>query len=110
MIAVELVGLGRRQIEVGDKGVISPVRPQRSLGGLGEPGSAHDEPYLALRSLGRPSAGHVEGLGNLGFTAVAVDDGLPRRLADGLDCGTDVGVYVDRDREAHPESPECVDE
>ena len=43
VVAVELVDVDGRQVEVGDEGVVTPVGPQLRLGGIGEPGAAHDE-------------------------------------------------------------------
>ena len=52
VVAVELVDLDGRRLDVGDEGVVPPVGPQLCLGGVGEPGAAHDEPDVTLGSLG----------------------------------------------------------
>ena len=44
VVAVELVDLDGGSVEVGDEGVVPPVRPQLRLGGFGEAGAAHHEP------------------------------------------------------------------
>ena len=53
VVAVELVDGDGGRVEVGDEGVVSPVGPQLGLGGVGEPGAAHDEPERVVGSLGR---------------------------------------------------------
>ena len=72
------VGLDECQVEVGDEGVVTPVGPERSLARIGEPGAAHDQADAALGRLAA-SAGHVDGLGHLGRTAVGIGDGDARR-------------------------------
>ena len=80
------------QFDVGDEGVVAPVRPQLGLGGVGEPGAAHDETDVALGSFGETATGDVGGLGDLGGAAVGVGDVGPVALVDGVDRRTDAGV------------------
>jgi hypothetical protein len=56
---VELVGFGGGQLDVGDEGVVPPVRPQLRLDGVGEPGAAHDEADLTLGAFGETATGDV---------------------------------------------------
>ncbi len=44
VVTMELVGFDDGPIDVGDERVVAPVRPQLGVGGVGEPGAAHDEP------------------------------------------------------------------
>ena len=54
VVAVELVDLDGRQLDVGDERVVAPVGPQPRLGGVGEPGAAHDEPHARAACSSRP--------------------------------------------------------
>ena len=63
MAAVEGVDVCRGAVEVGEEGVMAPVRPQPALGGVGEPGAAHDEATTLvgrLRHLGQAAGGVVD--------------------------------------------------
>ena len=90
---VEPVRLDRVQLEGGDEGVVTPVRPELSLHRVGEPGAANDEADPTLGPLGLAAhPGHVRRLGHVGRPAVGIGDGLPGRLVDRLDAGSHLGV------------------
>ena len=95
-----------RQSEVGDECVVTPVGPELSLPPTSELGAANDQADPTLSPFGLAPAGHVDGLGHLGGTAVGIGDVDPRILADRCDGCLHAGVLLHGDRPGDRESVE----
>jgi hypothetical protein len=81
--------------------MVTPAWPQRLLGRIAQEGSAHRLVQAAEAAL---LASHIVRLGDLGFSAIGIEDRPPYGLVDGLDPGPNTKVDDDRDRPADPES------
>ncbi len=92
---------------VGGEGVVAPVRPQRRLGGVGEAAAAHDEAHAAAVAA---FAGGEGGLSDVRFAALGIRNGRPVGFGNGGNGGFDVAIQGDRDRPAHPQGVEAVEE
>ena len=74
MSPVEGVRFDRGQFGAGGEGMVSPVGPQLRLGGIRQPGAAHNHPYPTMLSF--PGGGE-EGLRYLRLAVLGVADGFP---------------------------------
>ena len=93
--------------EVGEEGMVAPVRPQPLLGGVGEPGAAHDQP---ARRLSPPAAGGVSGVGDLRLSADRVVDVDPRGVGDRRDrCSHRLHAAAHGHRVAHVQASQGGD-
>src|SRR5487761_2662083 len=82
VVTVERVCLNCVEVDVGDKAVVTPVRPQRLLANIGKPSAAHNEPKGTCSS---PALRDIDCLGDKGDTAVGIADLSPVRLLDFVD-------------------------
>ncbi len=71
--------------EVGEKAVVAPAREQGLLGGIGQPGAAHDEPMAA-----------VAGFGYLGDAVGGVGDRGPSVLLDSREMAWATALFEQR--------------
>ena len=107
VVTVERVCLNCVEVDVGDKAVVTPVRPQRLLANIGEPGATHDESKETRSS---PALGDRDRLSDEGDTAVGIADLSLGRLLDCVDEVLHTGGDRHRDREGHLEALKRVDE
>ena len=89
MSPVEGVRFDRGQFGAGGEGMVSPVRATVRLGGIRQPGAAHNHPYPTMLSF--PGGGE-EGLRYLRLAVLGVADGFPPVLSDVRYCFSDLGI------------------
>ena len=107
VITVELIRDDSWGVEAGDERVVAPIGPELQLGGIRETSASHDESEATFVFV---TAGHVEGLRDVGFAAVGVGDRLPRMVIDLGDTRPDLLVDSNSDRPPDAEASECVDQ
>ena len=107
VLAMEPVDLDDITGQVGEEGMVTPVRPQFLLGGVGESGAANDHaPRFPFGSV----PGGVYAFGDLCLAVAGVVDVSPGIIVDGGDrCLDRINIGSDRHRVAHVEACQVDD-